>query len=86
MKRDTSFYLNDILESCQFIREFVEGLNYNLFISDEKTTSAVIRKIEVIGEASKNVSDEIKQKSTYILWKEMAGMRDRLIHAYFGID
>ena len=86
MKRDYTLYLKDILESCRFIQEFVNGFDYDQFISDEKTVSAVVQKLEVIGEASKNIPDEIKQKAPDITWKEMAGMRDRLIHAYFGID
>ncbi|MCH7763703.1 MAG: DUF86 domain-containing protein [Candidatus Marinimicrobia bacterium] len=86
MKRNSSLYLIDILDSCQFIQEFVDGLDYNQFISDEKTTSAVIRKIEIIGEASKNIPDEIKHQASDIPWKEIAGMRDKLIHAYFGVD
>lgn len=86
MKRDYTLYLKDILESCRLIQEFVNGFDYDQFISDEKTVSAVVQKLEVIGEASKNIPDEIKQKAPDITWKEMAGMRDRLIHAYFGID
>ena len=61
-------------------------MTYNELVSDDKTVSAVIRKFEVIGEASKNVSPEIKGKYPEIPWKNMAGMRDTLIHAYFGID
>jgi uncharacterized protein with HEPN domain len=61
-------------------------MTYNELISDDKTVSAVIRKFEIIGEASKNVSLEIKGKYPEIPWKNMAGMRDTLIHAYFGID
>lgn len=55
-------------------------------MEDDKTSSAVIRKLEIIGEAVKNIPDEIKKKNTEIPWKEMAGMRDKLIHVYFGVD
>ncbi len=61
-------------------------MTYNELVSDDKTVSAVIRKFEIIGEASKNVSPLIKGKYPGIPWKNMAGMRDTLIHAYFGID
>ena len=61
-------------------------MTYNELISDDKTVSAVIRKFEIIGEASKNVSLEIKDRYPEIPWKNMAGMRNTLIHAYFGID
>ncbi len=56
------------------------------FQADDKTASAVIRKFEIIGEASRNIPEEVKQKHLEVAWKEMAGMRDRLIHAYFGVD
>ncbi|MBC8174844.1 MAG: DUF86 domain-containing protein, partial [Candidatus Marinimicrobia bacterium] len=55
MKRDSTLYLKNILESCRFIQEFVDGFDYDQFISDEKTVSAVVQKLEVIGEASKNI-------------------------------
>jgi len=61
-------------------------MTYNELISDDKTVSAVIRKFEIIGEASKNISQDIKDRHTELPWKNMAGMRDTLIHAYFGID
>ncbi|MBI2560655.1 MAG: DUF86 domain-containing protein [Planctomycetes bacterium] len=71
------------MESVQM---FVKGMNYEEFSDDDKTTSAVVKKFEIIGEATKQVPEAIKQKYPEIPWKEMAGMRDRLIHFYFGID
>ncbi|MEN6379405.1 MAG: DUF86 domain-containing protein [Methanofastidiosum sp.] len=68
------------------IEKFVSDMTYNELISDDKTVSAVIRKFEIIGEASKIVSQDIKDRYPEIPWKNMAGMRDTLIHAYFGID
>jgi hypothetical protein len=61
-------------------------MSFGDFIRDEKTIDAVIRNLEVVGEAAKNVPEEIRQKYPQIPWKEVAGMRDRLIHAYFGVD
>jgi len=84
--RDYRPYLNDILESMESIEKFVEGMSFEEFIRDDKTTSAVIRKFEIIGEATKQIPDEIKQKYAQAPWKEMAGMRDKLIHFYFGVD
>lgn len=84
--RDYKLYIKDILEAIESIEKFVKGMNFDKFIKDDKTSSAVVRKFEIIGEATKWVSNEIKQKYPQIPWKEMAGMRDRLIHLYFGVD
>ncbi len=84
--RDYTLYLKDILEAMNDIEIFVEGMSFENFQNDNKTTSAVIRKFEIMGEATKQIPDEIKQKYSEVPWKEMAGMRDRLIHLYFGVD
>lgn len=86
MKRDLSLYLEDILESCRFIPEFVHSIDSEAFVRDEKTTSAVIRKFEVMGEAAKNIPEQIRVKYPNVPWQKMASMRNRLIHAYFGVD
>lgn len=86
MKRDYKLFLQDILNACEYIQEFVKDVDFDLFQDDEKTSSAVIRKFEIIGEAAKNIPDFIKENYPCIAWKDMAGMRDRLIHGYFGID
>lgn len=83
--RDYTIYLKDILEAMEAIEKFVEGMELEGFKDDDKTSSAVIRKFEIIGEATKNVAETIKSKYLEIPWKEMAGMRDKLIHFYFGI-
>jgi uncharacterized protein with HEPN domain len=61
-------------------------MDLETFQADDKTTSAVMRKLEVIGEAVKQIPDEIRQRHAQVPWREMAGMRDRLIHFYFGVD
>jgi len=83
--RNYKLYIKNILEAMNAIERFVEGLNFEAFKINDEKSSAVIRKFEIIGEAAKNVPEEIKQKYSEIPWKEMAGFRDRLIHFYFGV-
>ena len=79
-------YLKDINESIESIENFIEEMTQEQFEDDDKTSSAVIRKLEIIGEASKYIPKVIRNKYTEIPWKEMAGMRDKLIHAYSKVD
>lgn len=84
--RDYTLYLKDILAAIDSIERFTAGMDLNTFQADDKTTSAVIRKLEVIGEAVKQIPDEIRQRHAQVPWREMARMRDKLIHFYFGVD
>jgi uncharacterized protein with HEPN domain len=86
MKRDYKLFLNDIIRAMESIELFVEDMSAEELAQDDKTASAVIRKFEIIGEATKHIPERIKENHPEIPWKSMAGMRDRLIHAYFGID
>lgn len=86
MKRNYSLFIKDILEAIEKIEEFVNSMDYEDFINDDKTASAVVRKLEIIGEASKNVPNSIRQKYETLPWKDMARMRDKISHAYFGVD
>lgn len=79
-------YLRDIITMMDKIESFTEGLDFDRFIQDDKTYMAVVRGIEVIGEAAKHVPGVVRKKYSNVPWKRMAGMRDKLIHAYFGTD
>ena len=82
MDREYNDYLQDILKSMNMSRKFIKGFNLDNFLTDEKTQYAIIRCLEVIGEATKRLPDSLREKNPNIPWKAMAGMRDRLIHGY----
>ncbi|TAJ43886.1 HepT-like ribonuclease domain-containing protein [Methanofollis fontis] len=84
--RASALYLRDIADALERIEEFTAGMTYEEFLHDDRTKSAVIRKFEIIGEAAKGVPASVKQNYPAVPWREMAGMRDKLIHAYFGVD
>ena len=85
-KREYGDYLEDISDSINAIEEFVKGMEFEDFTKDRKTIFAVVRCIEIIGEATKNIPKSIKSRYPEIPWKDMAGMRDKVIHEYFGVD
>ena len=74
------------MDAVNDIESFVGNMTYEEFIKDRKTLNAVVRSIEIIGEASKNIPETMKAKYKELPWKQITGMRDKLIHAYFGID
>jgi uncharacterized protein with HEPN domain len=78
--------LTDIREAIDRIRLYIGDSSYTDFLGDTKTQDAVIRNIEILGEAAKNVSEEVRTTYPKIPWRSMAGMRDRLIHDYFGVN
>jgi uncharacterized protein with HEPN domain len=86
MSRDFTDYLNDILSSIDEIFDFIGNMEYDAFSSDKKTINAVIRSLEIIGEASKHIPNNIKTGYPDVPWKRMSGMRDKLIHEYHGVD
>jgi len=79
-------YLDDILEAVDKIERYTAGMDYDEFVADEKTVDAVLRNFEVIGEAAKNVPEDVRQEYTAVPWSEMAGMRDKLIHGYATVE
>ncbi len=85
-RRDYRDYLQDILDAVDDVEVFVGDMSFEEFKKDRKTLNAVVRSIEIIGEASKKLPDSLKAKYRELPWKEMSGMRDKLIHAYFGMD
>ena len=85
-KRDYRDYIQDILDSIRESSRFIEGMEFEDFAEDKKTINAVVRSLEVIGEAAKKIPDSLREKYPLIPWKRMAGMRDKLIHEYWGTD
>lgn len=86
MSRDWTLFLADIHESCSKIRRYVESMSAEEFQKDEKTFDAVVRNLEIIGEASKRLPAEVTSRIPDVDWRKVAGLRDVLAHAYFGID
>jgi uncharacterized protein with HEPN domain len=85
-KREFRDYLQDILETMDKVGDFIEGISFEQFLEDDKTSFAVVRALEIIGEATKHIPSSARRRHPQIPWMKMAGMRDRLIHGYFGID
>lgn len=85
MKNDRT-YLEHILESIELIEQYIKDLSKEGFLSSSKTQDAVVKRIEIIGEAAKNISAFTRRKYPSLPWKGMTGMRDIMVHDYFGID
>ncbi|HEY4690602.1 MAG TPA: DUF86 domain-containing protein [Anaerolineae bacterium] len=86
MSRSSLEYLRHILDEMTYLVERSQGLSKSEFLQDTTLTRAFVRSLEIIGEAIKNVPEDLRRKHAHIDWRAMAGMRDRLIHAYFGVD
>lgn len=84
--KDDRVFIRHILDEVNFIVKETRDLNYEDLISDEVLKRALVRSLEIIGEATKNLSESFKEKHTDIEWKELAGLRDKLIHHYFGVN
>jgi uncharacterized protein with HEPN domain len=86
MPRDSRVYLEDILEATRKITAYTGSLSKTAFLEDEKTIDAVVRNLEVIGEAVKKLPEDLRAQHSAVEWKKIAGLRDILIHEYFGLD
>jgi len=85
-ERNWKLFIDDILESIQWIEKYVKGMNYDEFSKDRKTIDAVVRNLGIIGEATNNIPKEIRDRFSDIDWKGLSGLRNRIVHDYFGID
>ncbi len=84
--RDYKLYLDDIAEAAKRIEKYVRGFTLEKLKKDSLTVDAVVRNLEIIGEAAKSIPANVKEKYPNIEWKKIAGLRDILVHEYFGID
>ena len=85
-KRRHIDFLQDIADNLEKAEGFVDGMEFEDFLKDEKTRYSVICALEIVGEASKKIPSTVRQRNPQVPWKDMAGMRDRLVHGYFGVD
>lgn len=86
MLRNYKFYLEDILSSIHRIREYIGNASFEDFVEDQKTIDAVIRNLEIIGEASRNIPQEVKDRYPFVEWKKITDFRNILAHEYFSAD
>jgi uncharacterized protein with HEPN domain len=85
-ERIYSDYLHDMLDAARKAEKFVQGCTFEQFSSNDEKVFAVIRALEIIGEASKRIPAHVRRVNPELPWKEIAGMRDKLIHGYFGVN
>jgi uncharacterized protein with HEPN domain len=85
-KRKPKLLLDDILEAIDKIQGYVAGLEFDDFVADSRTVDAVVRNLEIIGEAARQLPEDFTKKSSQIPWYQIIGIRNRIIHEYFGVD
>lgn len=86
MKKNDAVFTGHILDAISKIENYLDDISYDNFIEDAMRSDAVVRELEIIGEAAKHLSSGFRNSHKHIQWKEIAGMRDKLIHGYFGVD
>lgn len=86
MKKDPEVFLDHILESIDLIEDYSEGVTESEFIRSSSLQDMIVRRIEIIGEAVKNLPDDLKREHPQIPWRDIAGLRDIVVHQYFGLD
>lgn len=86
MSRNLQLYLNDILVACEKVLRFTDGMDFDEFIADDRTFDAVIRNLQIIGEAVKNIPPKIRNLNPEVEWRKIAGLRDILAHTYFQVE
>jgi uncharacterized protein with HEPN domain len=86
MKRNIKLFIEDILESIASIKSFIKNISEESFFKNKLIKSAVVRELEVIGEATKNIPNSFREKYPKIPWREIASTRDKIIHGYFGVN
>ena len=84
--KDDAVFLKHVLDSINQIEEYVDGMGFEDFVSSRLVQDGVVRQLEIIGEATKHLSPELREKYPKTPWEDIAGMRDKLIHHYFGVD
>ena len=86
MKKDDSVYLRHIIDSCERIERYMEGVSKDKFFETELLQDAVIRQLEIMGEAASNLSDDLRLSNPQVPWRQIIGLRNRVIHAYFEVN
>lgn len=85
-KRDPDLLIEDMLASIRKIERYTSGMSQELFLQDEKTIDAVVRNLEILGEATRQLPEDFAVQHSDVPWRQIAGLRNRIVHDYFGLD